>query len=63
MKGNITARAETELKKFGVFKFDEIRGNLILGFVVIDKNQPIIEEILLKNMSKRKDEKGEKKEL
>jgi hypothetical protein len=35
------ATRERELA-FGVFKFDEIRGNLILGFVKLDPNSPWI---------------------
>ena len=57
-KGAIISQVETNLQRFSVYRFDKIRGNLILGFVPIDKDQPIIEEILFKNMSKRKDEKG-----
>lgn len=57
-KGVIKSQLETNLQRFSVHRFDEIRGNIILGFLPIDNDQPIIEEILFKNMSKRKDEKG-----
>jgi hypothetical protein len=33
LRGNVVWKTQTEEFAFGVFKFDEVRGNLILGFV------------------------------
>ncbi len=36
----ITSTNGTDTFRFGVYKFDEVRGNLILGFVHIDDESP-----------------------
>jgi hypothetical protein len=35
LRGRVEWTADSERYVFGVYKFDEIRGNLILGFVVM----------------------------
>lgn len=38
--GQITSTIGKDTFRFGVYKFDEVRGNLILGFVAIDDESP-----------------------
>lgn len=38
--GQISCTNGTDTLRFGVYKFDEVRGNLILGFVHIDDESP-----------------------
>ncbi len=38
--GQITSTNGKDTFRFGVYKFDEVRGNLILGFVHIDDESP-----------------------
>ena len=38
--GQISSTNGTDTLRFGVYKFDEVRGNLILGFVHIDDESP-----------------------
>lgn len=39
-KGFFQCQEKTIIHRFGVFRFDEIRGNLILGFVIDKRDSP-----------------------
>jgi len=41
-KGEVICQNHGMDHKFGVYKFDEVRGNLILGFVYVDANSPFL---------------------
>jgi hypothetical protein len=41
-RGEVVSQKKGTDHKFGVYKFDEVRGNLILGFVHVDANSLIL---------------------
>lgn len=44
-KGQISTRQNGVVYAFGVFRFDEVRGNLILGFTHLDENNVFVKTL------------------